>query len=833
MASLLDLVDRTEGGGNYSTLFGHSQRGNGRFAGVDVSNMTVGDAIRFSDPNGEYAQWVNGQIGRVATPMGRFQIVGTTLRNAVNELGIDLNTPFNATTQDRIAAHLAQGRLSGARSDAEALEAMRNEWEGLRHVSDAELLEAIRGFDPTALSTASAGMRGGQTQSGPAPSLDRVQETEQKPVQQNKWATPRDSKVEGTLPEWAVPSATPQQTTPMLSATDTMARWGALSDQIHSGAPGQPQGAAMATPNYTFEDWTYMSDQQRAEAGLPADFWTAEEYFRNLDEQSGGVAPQVPLGQTYGSPLSLGSGALAAYPADSGNQYGMAGAFVSGVLPPARPVLQSHGTPLALGSGALTPPAENSGNQYGVVGSFAPGLLPPTATPLPALAGAPGAAGGPPTAEPGGFLSISIDPAPVDRMPWEPQAPRPAPLSGPAGGPVPTPSRPQAPPLTGPAGGPIPNTVMRAPPLTGPSGGPPLPPTMAAPQQQQQQPGQTTGPMLSSSDAGLTPGALDQSNGDPQDPQNFWQRLGNFSRDNSDLLLAIGSGLLSGTNWQEGFAGAAQNVLALNQQNQAREDDAAAAARDQQYRLDQIAATQTGSGEPFRGTGQMVELDDGTMVPAVFNSRTGTYFSMDGTDLGGRVTGLVTNTFASGATGALTGNQAATRAEDIVTTQTALGRYDRLLTNLQDTKYGVEGAAVDGAAMLSTLFGGDVSEDAMRRAIASADTQALLGLVRTDIVGPGVMTEQDAGRIIAALGGDLSLMSNPQVMRELIGNLRADTLNRYNVMYRHYNALRAAYPQMNYGEIPTYVDPWTTPANAQAQPQQSAAMSDEDFVRNY
>lgn len=92
--SFLSAVDRTEGAGGYDTLFGHAQQG--PFSGTDVSQMTTGDALAFADPSGAYGQHVRNQIGRVATPMGRHQIVGTTLRNASRELGLDPSTPFNA-----------------------------------------------------------------------------------------------------------------------------------------------------------------------------------------------------------------------------------------------------------------------------------------------------------------------------------------------------------------------------------------------------------------------------------------------------------------------------------------------------------------------------------------------------------------------------------------------------------------------------------------------------------------------------------------------------------------------------------------------------------------
>src|SRR5690606_15697077 len=97
-SSFLAALDKTEGGGSYDTLYGHAQK-KGPFAGVAVSQMPISEVLAFASPSGKYAQSVKSQIGRVATPMGRHQIVGTTLRNAVNEMGLDPSTPFNSQTQ--------------------------------------------------------------------------------------------------------------------------------------------------------------------------------------------------------------------------------------------------------------------------------------------------------------------------------------------------------------------------------------------------------------------------------------------------------------------------------------------------------------------------------------------------------------------------------------------------------------------------------------------------------------------------------------------------------------------------------------------------------------
>jgi hypothetical protein len=55
--------------------------------------------------------------------------------------------------------------------------------------------------------------------------------------------------------------------------------------------------------------------------------------------------------------------------------------------------------------------------------------------------------------------------------------------------------------------------------------------------------------------------------------------------------------------------------------------------------------------------------------------------------------------------------------------------------------------------------------------ITKGQVQGLVGLFRTQIVGPGVVTEQDAQRIMSALGGDPSKLQNPVIVEQLLRDL--------------------------------------------------------------
>lgn len=100
----------TESGGDYNALYNYQNRPDGRFSDVRLTEMPISDVLSFTNPQGEYASYVRGQVGRTATPVGAYQVVGSTLRNAVEALGIDPSTPFNQETQDRIGRWILENQ---------------------------------------------------------------------------------------------------------------------------------------------------------------------------------------------------------------------------------------------------------------------------------------------------------------------------------------------------------------------------------------------------------------------------------------------------------------------------------------------------------------------------------------------------------------------------------------------------------------------------------------------------------------------------------------------------------------------------------------------------
>ena len=146
IGGFLPFVDRTEGGGSYSTLFRHAQRGDTPLQGVDVSNMTIGELKQFSSRSGAYGRWSVQELGYLATPMGRYQFVGSTMARVAKRMGLPDDTVFSPQVQDAMFENEVQNALRGAQSRPAQRARLRGVWEGFNNASNQELDAAIAQF---------------------------------------------------------------------------------------------------------------------------------------------------------------------------------------------------------------------------------------------------------------------------------------------------------------------------------------------------------------------------------------------------------------------------------------------------------------------------------------------------------------------------------------------------------------------------------------------------------------------------------------------------------------------------------------------------------------
>jgi len=155
-----------ESGGDYNALFGYQNRPGGKFEGVQVSEMSIADILDFTNPSGAYGQYVKSarpdpEMG-VATPVGAYQVVGTTLRDAVKALDIDPSQKFNKATQDRIGKYIfeTQGakafagykgpKMDGQQPTAQQMQQMQQKPRGLMGIlRDPRTRQVLSSFSRT------------------------------------------------------------------------------------------------------------------------------------------------------------------------------------------------------------------------------------------------------------------------------------------------------------------------------------------------------------------------------------------------------------------------------------------------------------------------------------------------------------------------------------------------------------------------------------------------------------------------------------------------------------------------------------------------------------
>ena len=101
---------------------------------------------------------------------------------------------------------------------------------------------------------------------------------------------------------------------------------------------------------------------------------------------------------------------------------------------------------------------------------------------------------------------------------------------------------------------------------------------------------------------------------------------------------------------------------------------------------------------------------------------------------------------------------------------------------------GVDYFANDIIRIVKTLADSKgISPQELAQGMADGKFQGLIGKFRVEIVGPGVMTEFDAQRIIKALGGEPGALQNVTVMKNIMRGIFANKQERFNEARSAYN----------------------------------------------
>lgn len=183
-------------------------------------------------------------------------------------------------------------------------------------------------------------------------------------------------------------------------------------------------------------------------------------------------------------------------------------------------------------------------------------------------------------------------------------------------------------------------------------------------------------------------------------------------------------------------------------------------------------------GQPRMQQGNVFSLPDGKKVSAVFDPNRGQYGTV-GND--GKFNPLPEGSRPTTASvgNPLSRSQYFKLKNDYRTEGTALTKMNKYFKTVGDANTGFAKLADQISAKVRTAFGSKtLTPEQLSSQVGEGQLQGLLGLFRTDIVGPGVMTEYDAERVLRALGGDFKLLQNPAVVKSLLQDIYADKMAR-------------------------------------------------------
>ena len=126
--------------------------------------------------------------------------------------------------------------------------------------------------------------------------------------------------------------------------------------------------------------------------------------------------------------------------------------------------------------------------------------------------------------------------------------------------------------------------------------------------------------------------------------------------------------------------------------------------------------------------------------------------------------------------------------KELVTEEKSLKQILSYWSNIKDSNVGIQRLGDQISTWFTTLAGGqNLSPQELARAIAEGKLQGLIGANRIDTVGGGVMTEKDAWRVIARLGGDVNALQNPAVVGPLLEEMYKLKVESYNEDIKGYN----------------------------------------------
>jgi hypothetical protein len=128
--------------------------------------------------------------------------------------------------------------------------------------------------------------------------------------------------------------------------------------------------------------------------------------------------------------------------------------------------------------------------------------------------------------------------------------------------------------------------------------------------------------------------------------------------------------------------------------------------------------------------------------------------------------------------------------------KSTINSVDKYIQDVKTAPEGINRTISNVKTKLYALMSKEgLTEEDLATARGMARLQGLIGQFRVDVVGPGVMTEQDAIRILIALGGNMSAFTPKVITIQLLEDLKNKSKSRYETKATRFNKLLKAAPE--------------------------------------
>lgn len=133
--------------------------------------------------------------------------------------------------------------------------------------------------------------------------------------------------------------------------------------------------------------------------------------------------------------------------------------------------------------------------------------------------------------------------------------------------------------------------------------------------------------------------------------------------------------------------------------------------------------------------------------------------------------------------------------EDLQQKRNSLKGIYRLITKIDNSDVGFNRFFDDFKSKYNTLLANGLTPKEIALRAARGETQGLIGALRLDVLGPGVVTEQDALRLLAFIGGQAGAFENVAVFREQIKGILDVAEQNFLEDFDLYNKLKTENPE--------------------------------------